>query len=462
MLREARRFWALVAVVFLVNLLSAPLSLLVPIPLKITVDHVIGSQPLPAILQNTLPASMHKGSPLLIFAVAMVVVVALLNRLQGFGSSVLAMYVTERMVLDFRSKIFRHVQRLSLGYHDARGTTDSMYRIHHDASAIQRITLGSITPFVTAAITLLAMIYVISSIDWQLAIVAVLVAPALFFVIRGYRRPLRRQWRTVKNLEHSAWKVTHEVLGALRVVKAFGQEDREHGRFVRQSYEGGQARIRVEVAQGSYSLIVGMITALATAAVLFLGVTHVLEGTLTIGALLVVMSYLSQLFGPLKTMGKEVTSLQGALTSAERAFAVLDETPDVAERPNARPLARTLGTVDVEKVVFAYEEGNAVLKDLSFHVPNGTRVGIAGKTGAGKTTLLNLVTRFYDPQAGRVMLDGIDMRDYKLDDLRNQFAIVLQEPVLFSTSIAENIAYGRPEARPVRSPPGSAGEAARV
>jgi ATP-binding cassette subfamily B protein len=155
------------------------------------------------------------------------------------------------------------------------------------------------------------------------------------------------------------------------------------------------------------------------------------------------MAYLGKLYEPVKTLGKQLATKLRALASAERVFALLDETPDVPERPDARPLQRAAGAVVFQDVSFGYREGPAVLHHVTFDAPAGARVGIAGRTGAGKSTLMNLLTRFYDPHAGRVLLDGVDLRDYRLADLRNQFAIVLQEPVLFSASIAENIGYGR-------------------
>jgi ATP-binding cassette subfamily B protein len=180
--------------------------------------------------------------------------------------------------------------------------------------------------------------------------------------------------------------------------------------------------------------------------VLFIGVRHVQNHTITLGSLVLIMGYLSQLYGPLTSITSSVTQLQNALVSAERAFAVLDLQPEVPEKPDARPLKRAVGQVAFRNVSFAYRSDVPILRDVSFEIAPGARVGISGKTGAGKTTLVNLLTRFYDPTKGAILLDGVDLRDYKLADLRRQFAIVLQEPVLFSTSIGENIAYGRPEA----------------
>jgi ATP-binding cassette subfamily B protein len=290
------------------------------------------------------------------------------------------------------------------------------------------------------------MTYVTIRIDWQLAVVGLTVSPVMFASSQFYRSRLRRRWREVKDIESSALSVIQEALGAIRVVKAFGQEEREEERFADRSLQGVQARLRVLFDEAGYAFVVGMVTALGTAAVLLVGLRHVQAGSLTLGNLLLVMAYLGQLYEPLRTIGRKATNLQGQLASAERALAVLDEAPDVSERPNARPLARAVGRVSFRNVSFAYTSEYRVLHQVTFDVLAGARVGIAGRTGAGKTTLLSLLTRFYDPVEGEILLDGVDLRDYRVEDLRNQFAIVLQEPVLFSTTIAENIAYARPGA----------------
>jgi ATP-binding cassette, subfamily B, bacterial len=240
--------------------------------------------------------------------------------------------------------------------------------------------------------------------------------------------------------------VVQEALAAVRVVKAFGQEDREQERFLRRASEGVWARIRVAFAEGRFGLLVGLTTAVGTAAVLFIGVRHVQTGALTLGELLLVMAYLALLYAPLQTISKGTATMQSSLAGAERAFLLLDEAPDVVERPNARSVLRVSGAVAFHNVSFTYDKGHPVLHKVSFEIRPGTRLGIMGMTGAGKTTLVSLLTRFYDPTAGQILLDGVDLREYKLADLRNQFAIVLQEPVLFSSSIAENIAYARPDA----------------
>jgi ATP-binding cassette subfamily B protein len=241
--------------------------------------------------------------------------------------------------------------------------------------------------------------------------------------------------------------VVQEVLSSLRVVQAFGREEHEEERYVRRSTEGMRARLQLALAQGGYGLLVALTTAFGTAIVLWLGVRHVQANTLTLGNLLLVMAYLAQLYEPLKIIGRKVASLQGHLASAERAFSLLDELPEVVERPDARPLVRALGGITFRNVSFAYQDDHSILHEIGFDVPVGARVGIAGRTGAGKSTLVSLLARFHDITGGQILLDGVDLRDYRLDDLRNQFSIVLQEPVLFSAGLAENIGYARPGAR---------------
>jgi ATP-binding cassette subfamily B protein len=446
LLRQVRPYRAHLVGIFLLNLFSIPLTLLTPLPLRLAVDQVLGARPLPGLLEALLPAGARAGTALLAVAVALAVAIAVLSQLQSIAGSLLSTYTSEKLVLGFRAQLFGHAQRLSLAYHDSRGTSDSTYRIQYDATALPSIAVEGVIPLVTAAGTVAGMVYLTIQIDWQLALVALTVAPILFLTSWAYRPRLRSQSRAVKKLESSALAVVQEVLTALRVVKAFGQEARERDRLVRCSREGMGARLRLLLIEGGFGSVISLTTAAGAAAVLFLGTRHVQSGVLTLGQLLQVMVYLTQLYAPLKTLSRKATSLQSHLASAERAFALLDEAPDVAERSHARPLVRAAGAVTCRHVSFAYGADPPVLRDIAFEVGPGTRVGIAGMTGAGKTTLVNLLTRFYDPTEGHILLDGVDLRDYRLADLRNQFAIVLQDSVLFSTSIAENIAYARPGA----------------
>src|SRR5216117_1201177 len=447
LLRQARPYWLHLAVLFGVGLLASPIALLNPVPLKIAVDSVLGTRTLPHFIYALLPATVvGSASALLAVAVGLLLAVAALGQLQSLANKFMQAYVGERLVLGFRTQLVQQAQRLSLSYHDSKGAADSLYRIQQDASVIDKIMVEGVIPFITAAITLGTMIVVTANLDWQLALVALTASPPLVALSRLYRPGMRRQHRQIKKLETSALAVVQETLGALRVVKAFGGEARETDRFAQRSREGVAARIRVALMEGRYGLLVGLTTALGPGAVLLIGVQHVRANVLTLGQLLMALTYLGQLYDPLKTVSKKAATLQSYLASAERAFALLDQQPDVPERLDARPLERARGMLEFRGVSFEYDSDRPVLHDVSFVVQPGTRLGIVGATGAGKTTLISLLTRFYDPQQGAILLDGTDLQDYKLADLRRQFAVVLQEAVLFSTSIADNIAYAAPGA----------------
>jgi ATP-binding cassette subfamily B protein len=446
---ETRRYWPHVLGLFLMGLLSTPLTLLSPVPLKIAVDSVLGTDPVPAILGPIVPSSVE-ASPgrLLVFAAVLVVVVALLVQLHNVAVSYLRSYTSEKVVLEFRGRLFRHAQRLSLAYHDRTGTSDAIYRIQYDTNAIQYIAIDGIIPFVSAAVTVGAMFWVSARIDLQLALLAVAIAPFLVLYTVVYRKHVRPKYSQLARIESSGLSVVQEVLTSLRVVKAFGQEDREQERFVRHYERGLVARLQLLLAEGGLRTLTGLTTAAATAAVLFVGVRHVQAGILTLGDLLLVMAYLAQLHQPITTMSSRAAGLQSHLAGAERAMALLDRIPDVVDRPNAKRIQRARGDLVFRDVSFAYPDGPPVLENVSFEVAAGTRLGIAGQTGIGKSTLVSLATRFYDPSEGTILLDGADLRDYRLGDLRDQFGIVLQDSVLFTTTVAENIAYAKPDASP--------------
>ena len=448
LVRWARPYWPHLLGVLLLSLLATPLALLVPLPLKVALDSGLGSKPLPHLIRSFVPAGFKlTPSSALVFAVGLLIAVTILMQVQSLALSLLKTYAGEKLLLEFRSDLFRQTQRLSLSYHDDKGIAESLYNVQYDAAAMQTIVADRFIPLISSAFTLLGMLYVTMKIDWQLAMVALVISPVLFLVSKAYRGRLRVGSREAKKLERSAMGVVEEVLGALRVVKAFGKEEQERHRFVRRSFEGMRARLSLALAEGKYNFLVGLTSAVGTATVLFVGFRQVQFGTVTLGDLMLMMGYVTQLYEPLKTMGKNSAALQSYLANIERAFALLDEFPEVAEKPSPRPLVRASGQIAFHKVSFSYRPNHlAALDQVSFQVHPGMRVGIVGPTGAGKTTLISLLLRFYDPVEGRILLDGVDLREYRLPDLRNQFALVQQEPVLFSSSVAENIAYARSEA----------------
>ena len=447
LLGEARPFWGSLTSLFFLSLLAAPLGLLMPIPVTIVIDHVLGDKPIQPLLGFFLPASVEASKDALLWTAAgAIVCIALLTQLQQLGTWLLNTWVGQRLILRFRSRLFDHLQRLSLGFHHERGTADSVYRLQFDAPSIQSVAIDGVIPFATAIVKVIVLVIATALLDWQLALIALLGGPVLFGLTELYRKRLRTRWQEVRERESSAMAVVQETLGAVRVVKAFGAEERENVRYRERGDAHVSAAMKAVWAHGSFDILVGVVTGLGAAGILFLGARHVQVGSLTLGELMLVVAYLSQLFAPLREIGTRVAALQSALASAERVFAVLDEQPSASEKPDAKSLERARGHVVFENVTFGYDPEEPIIREVDVDVPAGSRVGIAGRTGSGKSTLLKLLPRFYEPQVGRVLLDGVDIRDYRLKDLRDQYGIVLQEAVLFATSIRENIAYGRPDA----------------
>ena len=443
---QSRHCWPHLTAIAALSLFSLPLTLLYPLPLKIVVDSFLDQRPLPPFLQALLSAG-PSDTTTLGFAIALLLMIALLASLQSLASWWLQTYTGEKLVWDFRAQLLNHVQRLPLAFHDHYGPTDSVYRIQHDAPAIQYVAIQGLIPLTTALITLCGMIYVTARIDRVLALVALTISPILFLLSLGAGRSMKRRSREVKDLDSSAMSVIQEVLGSIRLIKAFGQEDREHERFVRHSSLRMSEQVRLSRQQAIFNVLVGLTVAAGTAAVMALGVQHVRAGLLSVGSLLVVMAYIAQMYQPLQLLSTKITDLQVWLASLERTFVLLDQPPEITESPGALAIARARGSFEFRDVSFHYDRSGQGVEHLSFCVPAGARVWIVGKSGDGKTTLLNLLMRFYDPTHGQVLLDGLDLREYRIADLRRQFSVVLQEPVLFAASIAENIAYGKPDAR---------------
>jgi ATP-binding cassette subfamily B protein/subfamily B ATP-binding cassette protein MsbA len=426
-------------------LLIGILELAKPWPLKVVVDNVLGHHAIDFPGLTGLPPRE------LLFAAcaALVGVYALLGAF-SVSSNYASISVGQRMVNDFRSELYAHLARLSLAFHSRREVGDLLYRLTSDTFAIQTLTMNGFFPILTSVVLLGGMVVVMVRIDPLLTLVSLAVVPFLFLAITRLSSRITTLSTDARVKESAFWSVAQRTMGAIRVIQAFTTEEEEHRRFVERSSESLAANLRLYTFQSVYSAFVNVLIAVGTAVVLWMGASHVLDGTLTVGGVLVFTTYLASLYAPINSLTQTWGLIQGAKVGAERVFEILETQPDLPD--GTRPLARgeVHGAVTFEDVHFGYDASRLVLTGVSFHARAGDLIALVGATGAGKTTLVSLIPRFYDPTAGRVLLDGIDVRDFQLRALRQQVAMVLQQPLVFPTTVRENVAYGRPDATPAQ------------
>jgi ATP-binding cassette subfamily B protein len=445
--KMAKPFWGHLVGLLLLGLLATPIALLKPYALKLLIDSGFGQEPLPSVIEKIMPHGFSiTFDGVVILVIVLVILLALFENLYGIAVGYLNTYTSEKMVFYFRNILFNHMQRLSLAYHDGKGASETIYRIQYDVAKFKTFLLGNLSSLINSSITLISMLGVMFYLNWRLALVSLVIVPPLIFLTRLSRNRLKKDWKIVRQDESRALSVIHEVISSLRVVKAFGQEENENERFAERSTHALQSQLRVARAVSYFSFAIGMLMACGTALFFYFGAHSVHDGYMTLGELTLVISYLAQVFGPINSITKQLNDIQSTLVSIERVLEVLDHEPEVTEWPEAVSVKKAKGDFEFRKVSFHYKKEKPVLEDISFFIRPGDRVGIKGPTGAGKSTLINLLYRFYDPASGEILLDGLDIRKYKIADYRRQFSIVLQEPVLFSTTIEENIRYGRPDA----------------
>jgi ATP-binding cassette subfamily B protein len=420
-------------------------GLLTPWPLKILVDNVLGKEPLPGWLAGLLGPMAGGTVGLIVFVVFAGFGIALLSH----GIEMLYSYATVRlnvdMTLDFRSAMFRHTNQLGLAYHDKRLSGMVLYKINYMDSAPTEL-LMSLLPLVMNVLTLIGMIWICFAINTKLALLSLVVVPILYYSVGYYSTYIKNRIYAVRNLEGETITIIHESLAMLRVIAAFGREEYEHDRLIYQGVRANKARVELTIRQMLFSLAVGMTMASGTGLVLGFGAYETLQGRLTVGQLLVFLAYIASVYTPLKSLSSSIAGLQEQLINLKLAFDHLDEVPDVRDRPDAVTITGTKGHLVFDDVGFNYVGREHTLRNISLQIKPGQTVAIVGRTGAGKTTLASLATRFYDPTVGSVTLDGRDIRDITIKSLRDQIGVVLQEPLLFSTSIEENIRYGKLDA----------------
>jgi ATP-binding cassette, subfamily B, bacterial len=433
-------YWRLAILALVLTLLAALFSLLLPWPLAIMFDSVLGDNPLPPILEPMF-GSLDRVTLLVLLAVGAVALTAtqgMLGVLEEYVSTKIDQYMT----LEFRSDLFQHAQRLSFAYHDQSRTGQFVAQINLQASSAGNLIVA-IPPILQSIATLGGMLVIALSINVKLTLLVISVVPFIYYSTGYYVKRIEPRLIKVRGMEGESLSIVHEAMAMLRVVVPFGLESHQYERFREQGERAVDARVDLTVRQTVFSVVVNILTAIGTALVLGFGAYQILQGDLRSGRLLVMMSYTAAVYQPLEQMSATIGTLQEQFVNARGAFALRDAQVEIEDAPGAQEIERVAGDVTYEGVHFSYRRRVATLEDISFSARAGQRVAIVGPTGAGKTTLISLLPRFYDPARGRIMLDGTDIRKVTLKSLRQQISLVLQEPLLFSGSIAENILYGR-------------------
>lgn len=444
-LRYLRPYSWLAVVAVMLTGLAAALGVVAPLPMLLLIDNVLGDHALPEYLASPLGPLAANRYFLLALVVAAGLIITFASQLFSILSSIVNTKIEQSVIFDFRGDLFRHAQRLSIAYHNQASTARLIFGINFEAAAAGAL-ITSILPLTQSVLILIGMTWISFQIDPTLALLSMLVVPFLYYSVGYYVKHIQDRLLAVKNMEAESLAIVHEALTMLRVIVAFGREPYEERRFRKQGKQTVNARVNITWRQTLFSLAVEMTTAVGTALVLGVGAYHVLQGTLTLGQLLVVLAYIAAIYKPLEQISGTIGSLQDQFAGLGMAFRVMDTEPLVQDAPNAAILERAQGRVTFERVSFSYPGRVETLQDISFDAQAGQVIALVGPTGAGKTTLMSLIPRFYDPSQGSVQIDGVDVRTVTLESLREQISVVLQEPLLFSGTIADNIRYGRLDA----------------
>ena len=438
--------WPSLMLAFVAVIGESVTDLLEPWPLKVVFDYVFGSKHMPDWLASIVNLIGTDKLSILNFAAIAVILIALFGAISSYGEKYLTTSVGQWVMHDLRSVLYSHIQKLSLAYHDQKRTGDLISRVTSDIDAVQNLISNVLLGMLVNVLTLLGMLGVMFYLNWQFTLIAMVVAPGLFWVVYHYTRRIKEASRDVRRKEGEVVSVLEEVLSSIRVVKAFAREDYEQERFEQRSLESVERSLAARSLKAKLSPLVEVIVACGTCLVLWWGSRLVVSGALTSGELLVFLLYLGKMYKPMRELSKMTDTISKADVGWERIREVLENEQRVRNLPGAKRAPRFRGDIEYEHVAFSYSAEQPLLKDLSMNIKAGQLAALVGPTGAGKTTIVSLLPRFYDLTGGVIKIDGEDVRKFKIKSLRRQISFVLQESTLFRAPIWQNIAYGKPEA----------------
>ncbi len=443
-----RPYRGTLAVILLAMIVQTAMSVAGPWPLKIILDNVVGTHKLPHWLDHLLSPLLGSGTKMQIaFAAAIAaIVIAAIGALASYVANYYTTSVGQWVANDLRMRTYHHLQQLSLSYYDKHQTGALLSTITADVQTIQGFASSATLDIAVDMLTIVVMLFIMFWLNWDFTLIAVAVTPFMLFFVSRFKKAVKKATHEVRRQQSNVVAVVEQGLQSMRVVKAFGRQDLAQEELGAVSRATVDAALKARRVKALLSPIVAVTVSFCVAIVLWRGSALIIAGTMTAGALTVFLSYLTKFFKPVQDLATMTNSIAQTAVGVERIQAILDADNIIPERPDANDPKALTGEIVFDNVAFSYDAGSPVLQKVSFHIKPGEMVGVVGPTGGGKSTIVSLIPRFYDPTAGKIQIDGVDVRDYKLQSLRNQIGYVLQETVLFQGTIRDNIAYGRADA----------------
>lgn len=421
-------------------------TLIIPWPMKLIFDNVLSTKSWPSYLLPLIDRLNASNIQILMILCGSMIGIALVRGVFAYYQLFLTSRIGYLLVYTLRGELFNHLQRLSLSFHHRTNTGELLNKLTSDTNNLKDVFADSALTLTTHILTVIGMLVIMFQLNVQLGLIVLISFPILFFAIFFVYSRVKHSARHQRQNEGRLASRIAEILGAVPLIQAYGMESYERERFEADSTRSMKESIRISRLEAAATRLVEIISAFGTAIVVMFGCLQVLVGKMTPGDVLVFASYMAQIYQPIRQITRLSTRFSRASVSIERINGILETAPEIEDDPNAVTINHLNGDIAFDNVAFSYQAGKKVLDNVSFRIQPGERIALVGASGAGKSTIANLLIRLFDPSEGTVLIDGRDIKQYKRSSLRQEIGVVLQSPVLFGTSIKENIAYGRPDA----------------